>query len=44
MALGAQLRDVMKMVLKQGIGLVIVGIAIGLLGLFSSPECCQVSC
>jgi predicted permease len=34
MALGAQLRDVMKMVLKQGIGLVIVGIAIGLLGAF----------
>ena len=34
MALGAQLRDVMKMVLKQGIGLVIVGIAIGLVGAF----------
>jgi predicted permease len=34
MALGAQLRDVMKMVLKEGIGLVIVGIAIGLLGAF----------
>ena len=44
MALGAQLRDVMKMVLKQGIGLVIVGIAIGLLELFSSPGCCRVSC
>jgi len=34
MALGAQIRDVMRLVLKQGITLVVTGIAIGLLGAF----------
>ena len=34
MALGAQLRDVLKMVLRSGMSLALIGIAIGLAGAF----------
>ncbi len=34
MALGAQLRDVMKMVLRSGVSLALIGISIGLVGAF----------
>ena len=34
MALGAQLRDVLKMVLRSGISLALIGISIGLVGAF----------
>ena len=35
MALGAQLRDVMKMVLRSGLSLALLGISIGLMGAFA---------
>lgn len=41
MALGAQSRDVMKLVIFQGIRLAIVGVAVGLMGAFALTRLMQ---
>jgi ABC-type antimicrobial peptide transport system permease subunit len=38
MALGAQVADVLRLVLRQGIGLTIIGLALGLVGAFCATR------